>query len=131
MSQALHPLLGISTGLWASVREHRGLGAGPGELGARGSVVYVGLKRDRSPAGTAIVASRIQVTPGREGAILSFHGSLEEEFRGPWWMLKLAEADHHYLNSVLFKSFINMLGAQNMLHRFDPSLLSRACCCSV
>ena len=41
-----------------------------------------------------------------EGAILSSHGSLKEEFRGPWWMLELAEADHHYLNSGLFKSFV-------------------------
>jgi hypothetical protein len=40
------------------VRKHRGLGAGPGELGAQGSVVYVGLIRDRSPAGTAVAASR-------------------------------------------------------------------------
>ena len=48
----------VSRGIWASVRKHRGLGAGSGELGARGSVVYVGLIRDRSPAGTAVAASR-------------------------------------------------------------------------
>ena len=52
---------------------------------------YCGLRRfDKGQESGWHRRSSVQVTPGREGAILSSHGSLEEEFRGPWWMLKLA-----------------------------------------
>jgi hypothetical protein len=50
-------------------------------------------------------------------------------------MLKLAEADHHYLNSDLFKSFINMLGSTKHAPPFRPKssipcllLFSVKCC---
>ena len=46
VSRTLHLLPGISKGIWTSARKHRGLGAGSGEMGAQGSVVYVGLIRD-------------------------------------------------------------------------------------